>query len=204
MSYRLSVFKELPRTGLPDRFDSFSAYERHVDSMVSAGVIQDATRLWWDIRPSARYPTLEMRMSDIATRAEDTITIAALYVCLLRMLFRLRTQNQRWRIYSGMLVAENRWRAQRYGFDGGLIDFGAGAVIGYDALLDEILDLISEDAEALDCVEEVNNARNILTRGTSAHRQIETFDAAIAAGASRQEALEAIVDMLIAETVTGL
>ncbi|MEQ9200298.1 MAG: carboxylate-amine ligase, partial [Rhodospirillales bacterium] len=100
--------------------------------------------------------------------------------------------------------AENRWRAQRYGFDGGLIDFGAGAVVGYDVLLDEILDLISEDAEALDCVEEVNNARNILTRGTSAHRQIETYDAAIAAGASRQEALEAIVDMLIAETVTGL
>jgi carboxylate-amine ligase len=204
MSYRLSVFKELPRTGLPDRFDSHSAYERHVDAMVGAGVIEDATRLWWDIRPSARFPTLEMRMSDIATRAEDTLTIAALYVCLLRMLYRLRTQNQRWRIYSGMLVAENRWRAQRYGLNGGLIDFGAGAVLPYDQLLDEILDLIAEDAEALDCVEEVTNARNIVSRGTSAHRQIETFDRVIASGASREEALQAVVDMLIAETVTGL
>jgi carboxylate-amine ligase len=172
--------------------------------MVGAGVIEDATRLWWDIRPSARFPTLEMRMSDIATRAEDTLTIAALYVCLLRMLYRLRTQNQRWRIYSGMLVAENRWRAQRYGLNGGLIDFGAGAVLPYDQLLDEILDLIAEDAEALDCVEEVTNARNIVSRGTSAHRQIETFDRVIASGASREEALQAVVDMLIAETVTGL
>ena len=204
MSYRLSVFKELPRTGLPDRFDSHSAYERHVDAMVGAGVIEDATRLWWDIRPSARFPTLEMRMSDIPTRAEDTATVAALYVCLLRMLWRLRTQNQRWRIYSGMLVAENRWRAQRYGLNGGLIDFGAGAVVPYITLLEEILDLVREDAEALDCVAEVEHAREIVARGTSAHRQVETFDAAIAGGASRQEALGAVVDMLIAETVTGL
>ena len=204
MSYRLSVFKELPRTGLPDRFDSHSAYERHVDAMVGAGVIEDATRLWWDIRPSARFPTLEMRMSDIPTRAEDTATVAALYVCLLRMLWRLRTQNQRWRIYSGKLVAENRWRAQRYGLNGGLIDFGAGAVVPYITLLEEILDLVREDAEALDCVAEVEHAREIVARGTSAHRQVETFDAAIAGGASRQEALGAVVDMLIAETVTGL
>jgi carboxylate-amine ligase len=204
MSYRLSVFKELPRTGLPERFDSFSAYERHVDAMVSAGVIEDATRLWWDIRPSARFPTLEMRMSDIPTRAEDTATVAALYVCLLRMLWRLRTQNQRWRIYSGMLVAENRWRSQRYGLHGGLIDFGAGAVVSYHTLLEEILDLVREDAEALDCVAEVENARNIVDRGTSAHRQIATFDTARADGASREEALEAVVDMLIAETVSGL
>ncbi len=204
MSYRLSVFKELPRTGLPDRFDSHSAYERHVDAMVGAGVIEDATRLWWDIRPSARFPTLEMRMSDIPTRAEDTATVAALYVCLLRMLWRLRTQNQRWRIYSGMLVAENRWRAQRYGLNGGLIDFGAGAVVPYITLLEEILDLVREDAEALDCVAEVEHAREIVARGTSAHRQVETFDAAIAGGASREEALGAVVDMLIAETVTGL
>ncbi|MEQ9329018.1 MAG: carboxylate-amine ligase [Rhodospirillales bacterium] len=204
MSYRLSVFKELPRTGLPDRFDSHSAYERHVDAMVGAGVIEDATRLWWDIRPSARFPTLEMRMSDIPTRAEDTATVAALYVCLLRMLWRLRTQNQRWRIYSGMLVAENRWRAQRYGLNGGLIDFGAGAVVPYITLLEEILDLVREDAEALDCLAEVEHAREIVARGTSAHRQVETFDAAIAGGASREEALRAVVDMLIAETVTGL
>lgn len=204
MSYRLSVFKELPRTGLPERFDSHSAYERHVDAMVSAGVIADGTRLWWDIRPSARFPTLEMRMSDIPTRAEDTATVAALYVCLLRMLWRLRTQNQRWRIYSGMLVAENRWRAQRYGLNGGLIDFGAGAVVPYITLLEEIIELVREDAEALDCVAEVEHARDIVARGTSAHRQVETFDAAIAGGASRGEALRAVVDMLIAETVTGL
>jgi carboxylate-amine ligase len=117
-SYRLAVFDELPRTGLPESFDSWGEYQRHLDIMVGAGLVEDASKLWWDVRPSARFPTLEVRIPDVCTRAEDGITIAAIYICLLRMLYRLKRNNQRWRQYTNMLVQENRWRAQRYGFRG--------------------------------------------------------------------------------------
>ena len=204
MSYRLCVFDSLPRTGLPDRFESFGEYQRLVSQMVGAGLIEDATKLWWDIRPSARFPTLEMRMTDICTRLEDGITLAALYQCLLRALFRLRKQNQRWRIYPRSLVQENRWLAQRYGLTRELVDFGKGEKVPYADLLEEIIKLVREDAEALNCVAEVEHARDILARGTSAQAQLAVYERAIAAGADEAEALRAVVDMLIEETVLGL
>jgi len=203
-SYRISVFKELPRTGLPQRFESWGEYQRHVDVLVGAGLIEDASKLWWDIRPSCRFPTLEMRISDVCTRIEDAAAIAALYVCLLRMLWRLRRNNQRWRLYAHMLLDENRWRAQRYGTDEGLVDFGKGRVVAYSDLLDELIGLTSEDAEALDCVAELAHARTILDRGTSAHHQVRVHNEVLAAGGTRQEALEAVVDWLMAETVSGV
>jgi len=116
-SYRVAVFNELPRTGLPDHFESHGEYRRQLNRLIDAGLIEDATKLWWDIRPSARYPTLEMRITDIPTRLDDTVAIAALYQCILSMLWRLRVENQRWRLYPRMLVGENRWRAQRHGID---------------------------------------------------------------------------------------
>ncbi|MGC2856407.1 carboxylate-amine ligase [Novispirillum sp. DQ9] len=203
-SYRISVFKELPRTGLPQRFESWGEYQRHVDVLVGAGLIEDASKLWWDIRPSCRFPTLEMRISDVCTRIEDAAAIAALYVCLLRMLWRLRRNNQRWRLYAHMLLDENRWRAQRYGIDEGLVDFGKGRVVAYRDLLDELIGLTTEDAEALGCVAELAHARTILDRGTSAHHQVRVHGEVLAAGGSRQEALEAVVDWLMAETVAGV
>lgn len=204
MSYRLSVFDELPRTGLPETFDSFSEYERHLRIMTAAGLIEDASKIWWDVRPSARFPTLEMRIPDVCPRIEDGVCIAALYLCLLRMLYRLKRENQRWRRYSAMLVRENRWRAQRYGVTEGLVDFGKGEVIDYQGLLEEILQLIHVDALALDCLAEVEHARTILTRGTSAHRQIGVYEKAVAEGAERKEALKAVVDLLIEESLNGI
>lgn len=204
MCYRLSVFDEMPRTGLPERFDSHGEYTRHVASLVDAGLIEDASKIWWDIRASAKFPTIEMRIADICTRAEDGITVAAIFACLVSMLLRLRRDNQRWRVYSNMLVQENRWRAQRYGSDQGLVDFGKGAIVDYPDLLEEIIDLVREDAERLDCVAEVENARDILKRGTSAHRQVAIYDAAKTAGADDTEALHAVVDWLIEETQHGV
>src|SRR5512132_1625802 len=128
-SYRLSVFDELPRTGLPSRFDSWSEYRRHVDILVNAGLIEDASMIWWDLRPSARFPTLEMRVTDVCTSLDDAVAGAALWQCVVRMLYRLRRGNQRWRLYYYMLIAENRWRAKRYGIDEGLVDFGKGEVV---------------------------------------------------------------------------
>ena len=204
MCYRLSVFNELPRTGLPSRFESYGEYLRHVQVLVDAGVLEDASKIWWDIRPHTRFPTLEMRIADICTTMDDGITIAALYACIISMLIRLRRSNQRWRYYANMLVNENRWRAQRYGFDKGLVDFGRGEIVPYEELLEELLELLRPDAERLDCVAEIERARDILTRGTSAHRQVVIYDSAIAAGASQQEALKSVVDWLIGETVQGL
>ena len=200
-SYRLAVFNELPRTGTPERFASWGEYRRHVDILVGAGLIEDATKLWWDLRPSARFPTLEMRITDSCTTFEDTLSIAALFRCLLRMLWRLKRENQRWRLYARMLIDENRWRAQRYGSDQGLVDFGKGAIVPYADLLEEILTLIEPDARYFGCVGEVLHARQILARGTSAHRQLAVFDQALSDGATGPEALAAVVDWLVAETI---
>ncbi|MBP5857249.1 carboxylate-amine ligase [Marivibrio halodurans] len=202
--YRLAVFDELPRTGLPERFESWSEYARHVQILVDAGLMEDASKIWWDVRAHWRFPTIEMRIPDICTRMEDGIAIAALYACLLSMLQRLRRSNQRWRIYSNMLIQENRWRAQRYGFDEGLVDFGVGRIGAFDGLIEEILELTRPDQERLGCVRECEHARTILARGTSAHNQLRVFNEALAAGADKQAALKAVVDWLILETVADL
>jgi len=203
-SYRLTVFDALPRTGIPERFASYAEYQRHIRVLMEAGLIEDATRIWWDLRPSARYPTLETRVMDVCTRVEDAISLAALLVCIIRMLYRLRSNNQRWRIYTHMLIRENRWRAMRYSFDAGLIDLAKGSVVPFADLLEEILGLIAEDADALGCTDEVSHLRDILTRGTSAHRQLKAFEIAQASGEDTAEALKAVVDTLIADTAEGL
>ncbi|MBK8176298.1 MAG: carboxylate-amine ligase [Rhodospirillales bacterium] len=203
-SYRVSVFDELPRTGLPSRFQSWGEYRRHVDILVNAGLIRDASMIWWDIRPSSRFPTLEMRITDVCTSIDDAVAIAALYQCILRMLCRLRRTNQRWRIYDRMLIEENRWRAKRYGVDEGLVDFGKGEVVSCADLLDELIELTREDASALDCAAEILHCRTIIERGTSAHRQLAIYAASLDAGLSGEGALCRVVDGLIDETVRNL
>jgi carboxylate-amine ligase len=203
-SYRVAVWNELPRTGLPEQFDSYGEYRRFVDVMVNAGLIEDSTKIWWDIRPSHRFPTLEMRIADLCTCLDDSICIAALYRCWLRMLYRLKVNNQRWRTYSRYLINENRWRAQRYGVDKGLVDFGRGEIVPFIDLLDELLELIAEDAEYFDCQAQVEHARSIVSRGTSAHWQLSTYQQALADGADHDDALKLVVDMLVKETLRDL
>lgn len=202
-SYRMSIFDELPRTGLPEHFSSYAEFQRTVDVLVNAKLIEDGTKIWWDMRPSSRFPTLEMRVTDICPLLDDGIAIAAVFLCICRMMYRLRGLNQRWRSYSPFLIMENRWRAQRYGVTNGLIDFGKSELVPFRDLLDEILALIREDAEALNCRVEVEHTRLIVERGTSAERQVAAYEAAIAAGRKDSEALQAVVDLLIEETVRG-
>jgi carboxylate-amine ligase len=199
--YRLSAYQELPRTGVPGRFESWEEYRRTIEVLVGAGVIEDASKIWWDMRPSAQFPTLEMRITDVCTRIEDAVCVAALYASIVRMLYRLRRSNQTWRTYPLFLLSENRWRAQRYGVAGTLFDFGKGELVAFRDLVDELLVIAREDAEALACWPEVEHARTIVARGTSADRQVAHFDRLIAAGASREEALRGVVDHLIAETL---
>ena len=203
-SYRMAVFYSMPRTGLPEQFSSWAEYQRHVDVLVAAGVIGDASKLWWDVRPSAKYPTIEMRISDVCTRVEDGLAIAALFQSLLSMLFRRRLENQRWRTYANMLVSENVWRAQRYGVEAELMDFGKGVLVPYSDLLDEIIELVQTDAEALGCLDHVLHTRVIAKEGTSADRQRSTYQDSIAAGKTSEDALKAVVDELIEDTKRGL
>jgi glutamate---cysteine ligase / carboxylate-amine ligase len=202
-SYRLAVFHELPRTGLPQRFESYGEFSRTVDVLVRNGVIEDASKIWWDLRPSIRFPTLEMRVTDICTRIGDAISVAALYVCILRMLYRLRRSNHKWRSYPSFLIEENRWRAQRYSVRDRLFDFGKGELVPFAALIDELLDVIAEDAAVLGCEHEARNALNIATGGTSADRQVQCYEGLLAQGASPEDALKGVVDQLVAETVAG-
>ncbi|GAB6054474.1 carboxylate-amine ligase [Magnetospira thiophila] len=202
-SYRLAVFDELPRTGLPERFDSWAEYQRHWQVLAKAGLFEDPTMIWWDVRPSHKFPTLEMRITDVCTRLDDTLAIAALYSCVLRMLFRLARNNQRWRIYADMLIQENRWRAQRYGFDQGLVDFGRGRLVASQQLMEELFELTAEDAAALGCQRELEHVRRIVSEGTSADRQLAVYQQALDDGAEKQDALNQVVDFLIEETLYG-
>jgi carboxylate-amine ligase len=200
-SYRISVFDEMPRTGIPERFESWGEYTRHIGTLVKLGIINDSSKLWWDIRPSSRFPTLEMRIADVCTWLDDGLTIACLFRCLLRMLWRLRVANQRWRTYLKMLIDENRWRAQRYGTDAGLVDFGRAELVPYPRLLDEMLALVREDGEHFGCFAELQHARTILARGTSAHNQRQVYQAALAETRDPKAALDAVIDWLIRATV---
>jgi len=199
--YRLAAYQELPRTGLPGRFESWEEYRHTIDLLVRNGVIEDASKIWWDLRPSAHFPTLEMRITDVCTRLEDAVCVAAMFVSILRMLYRIRRANQTWRTYPLFLLSENRWRAQRYGVAGTLFDFGKGELVAFRDLVEELLALLREDAEALGCTAEIEHARAIVARGTSADRQVACFERLVAEGASPDEALKGLVDHLIGETV---
>ena len=203
-SYRLSVFNELPRTGLPELFVSDYEYRRTVDVLVQAGVIEDGTKVWWDLRPSARFPTLEMRIADVCTRLDDAIAVAALFRCVARMLWRLRRENQRWRHYSRFLINENRWLAQRHGIGGRLIDFGKGTTAAFSDLLEEVIELVREDADFFGCTAAIEHLRAILSEGTSADRQLAVYQKGLEDGLDPAEAMKEVVDWLIGETVGGM
>jgi carboxylate-amine ligase len=198
-SYRLTVFDALPRTGLPDPLGSEAEHRRLVEALVGAGCIEDGTKIWWDIRPSARFPTLEMRITDICPRLADAAALAALYQSILGFLHRLREENRRWRLYPRTLIGENRWRAQRYGCEGALIDLGAARLTPVGALVEELIGLVGADAARLGCRGELEGLRRIAAEGSSARRQRAAHAAALAAGATPEEALRAVVDQLMAE-----
>ena len=203
-SYRLTIFDALPRTGMPDPFVSYGEFERAIAMMVKAGLLAGGTEIWWDVRPSVKFPTLEMRITDVCPLIEDAICCAALFQCLCRMLYRLRLDNQRWRFYSRMLIHENRWRAQRYGLDEGMVDFGRGETVPFADLMEELLEILQQDAVALECLGEIGHVRTILRRGTSAHDQVAVFRACRDEGMSRAEALQEVVGELIRQTQAGL
>jgi len=198
-SYRTAINDATPRKGIPERFESWCQYQKTVATLVNAGVIEDATKIWWDLRPSARFPTLELRITDICPLLDDALCIAALFRCLCRY-FQRRNVGRCSSSHPLLLLNENRWRAQRYGLGRGFIDTRRAELITSNVVLHDLLELIQEDAEHFGCKTEVEHARAILAHGSSADRQLALYHQLVAGGLPPAEALSAVVDQLICET----
>lgn len=193
-AYRLSVWGELPRTGLPDLFADAGEYERYVTTMVSAGAIKDASFLWWSLRPSMRYPTLELRVADSCTNLGDTLAIAALYRCLVRRGVREPQLNSGMSGASRAIVSENLWRAQRYGVRATFIDEESARSVPCAEYLDFLLDRLALDVAEFGCESEINRAKEIVAHGTSADCQLAMM---------AQSPLESVVDWIATITANS-
>jgi glutamate---cysteine ligase / carboxylate-amine ligase len=196
-SYRCKVFDKFPRTNIPDTFSSWSEYENFVNLLIRTKCIDNAKKIWWDIRPHPFFNTLEVRICDIPLRLDETIALAALIQATIVKLYKLHAQNQSFRQYGRALMMENKWRAARYGIGGKLIDFGKECEVPERDLILEYLQFIDDVVDELDCREEVAYVHNILKHGTGADRQLRVF----------QETggdLKKVVDYMVLETQAGL
>lgn len=194
-SYRSVVFEDLPRTGLPHYFESNEQYERYIDTLIKTECIDEPTKIWWDIRPHPKFPTLEFRMCDCVTKIDEVIAIAALIQAVVAKLIQLRKVNQSWRIYRQSLIAENKWRAVKDGIDGKLIDFGKEEQVPLRLLMEELLELIDDVVDQLGTRGEIEYIRTMLIEGSSADRQLRIYH--------ETEDMTAVVDMLAKETIMG-
>jgi len=201
MGYRLAAYDELPRTGLPEMFPSAADYERYVDALVSARAITDSSYVWWSIRPSRKLPTLELRAPDSCTRLDDTIAIAALYRSLVRFLVRNPHHNAEAGAVDRAIADENKWRAQRYGVHGSFVDLAQRRAVSVRDAVEGLVNLVAEDAEALDCHHDLMHVRTIAEAGTSADVQLAVFQEAQHRTGNRSEALQAVQSWLAQATL---
>src|SRR5215210_6852820 len=195
-SYRAKVFERFPRTGIPDHFDRLSDFDQYVQTLIQTNSIDNAKKIWWDVRPHPFFPTLEYRICDVPMRIDETICIAALFQALTVKLYRIYSKNMGWRQYRRVLLNENKSRAARFGTEGKLIDFGKQEEVPYTALLDELLEFIDDVLDELGSREDVYYAREILRRGTGADRQLAVY-------AERND-LKDVVDYIVNETRHGV
>jgi carboxylate-amine ligase len=192
-SYRSIVFENLPRTGPPPEFASWDEYERYVETLVKTGCIDEPTKIWWDIRPHPRFPTLEFRVYDICTTVAEATCMAALTLAIVAKLVSLRQSNQSWRRYQNHLVAENKWRAIRYGIDGKLIDFGKQEEVPFRTLASEMLEWVDDVLDELGVRREVEYVNRILENGSSADRQLRVYE--------QTGDLQKVVEHVVSETL---
>lgn len=194
-SYRSVVFEDLPRTGIPSYFNSHDDYDRYVQTLMKTKCIAEPTKIWWDVRPHPKFPTLEFRVFDCTTRIDDVIAIAALVQALVAKLVQLRKNNITWRLYRRELIAENKWHAVRDGIEGELIDFGKEESIPLRLLMSELIEMVQDVSEQLGTQEELAHIHTILNRGTSAERQLTKY--------RETGNFSDVVDMLADETLLG-
>jgi carboxylate-amine ligase len=204
LSYRQAVYDEWPRMGIPDFFANEVEYQAFVDLLVRAGAIKDASYLWWSIRPSHRYPTLELRIADSCTHLEDSLALASLFRCLVRAHVHQPGLGQTRSAFSRRLIEENRWRAKRYGLTSDFISEDSGGALPFAVLLEEFVNIVIRDIDALGCWHALDQIQQIRARGTSAHEQLRIYDSAREAGSGHATALKQVVDWLVASTVPGM
>ena len=195
-SYRCKVFDKFPRTNIPDYFPSWGEYESFVNLLIQTGCIDNAKKIWWDIRPHPHFPTLEFRICDVPMRADETIAIAALIQATVAKLYKLHASNQGFRLYRRLLIMENKWRALRYGLDGKLIDFGKKKEVPLRDLMMEYLELIDDVVDDLGSRKELQYIHRILETGSGADRQLRVY--------RETGDLKKVVDYIIEETETGV
>ncbi len=200
VGYRPAAYDELPRTGLPQLFRTNEDYREYVDALVGAKIIPDASYIWWALRPSAAYPTIELRTADSCTRLDDTVAIAALFRCLVRALDRNRDINAGFDRVARAITWENKWHAQRYGIAATFIDPFSRVPLTARQWIDQVRALVAEDVAAFDCAAEIARLDGILAEGTSGDRQIDIFTRAKAAGKRRLTAIKEVIDWAAAET----
>jgi carboxylate-amine ligase len=174
-SFRTTVFRRFPRTGIPDHFDSWAAYDEYVGLLVQLHSIDNPKKIWWDLRPHPTFGTLEFRVCDVPTAPRATIAIAALAQAIIVKLYRLRERNLGFRQYPRALIEENKWRAARWGIDGKLIDFGKRQEVPMRDLALELLQFVDDVVDELGSRREVEYVRKILAEGTSAERQLRVY-----------------------------
>ncbi|MFM8587315.1 MAG: carboxylate-amine ligase [Bacteroidota bacterium] len=174
-SYRTKVFDKFPRTGIPDYFDSYSAYENYVNLLIKTKCIDNAKKIWWDLRVHPFYGTVEFRVCDVPMTVDESVAFAALFQCICAKLFKLRLSNLTFMIYPRALVNENKWRASRYGIDDKLIDFGIEQEVPTKDLIMELLDFVDDVADELGCRSELKTIEKIIQNGTGADRQLKVF-----------------------------
>lgn len=194
-SYRSVVFEDLPRTGIPERFNSAMDYDEYVGTLVRTGCIDEPTKIWWDIRPHPVFPTLEFRVCDCTTKIDEVMAIAAVVQALVAKMIQLRRSNQTWRLYRRTLIAENKWRALKDGINGSMIDFGKESEVPVKELMLELIDMIDDVVDELGSREEIEYLKTMMEIGTSADRQIKTYE--------ETGDLKAVVDQLAEETMEG-
>ena len=195
-SIRSEIFKRFPRTGIPGHFDSYAQFQQYVDLLVKTGCMDNAKKIWWDVRAHPFFDTVEVRVCDMTTRLDDTVAITALIQALMGKLYLLYRRNLGFREYRRELIEENKWRAVRYGLDGSLIDFGKMEQVPVRALIGELLDFCEETSEIFGSQHELERIRTILKEGTSADRQLKVF--------AKTQSYEAVVDDLIEQSSLGL
>jgi carboxylate-amine ligase len=195
-SYRCKVFDKFPRTNIPDYFPSWGEYENFIKLLIKTNCIDNAKKIWWDIRPHPFFNTIEFRVCDIPMRADETIALAALIQATVAKLYKLHTANQGFRLYRRALLMENKWRAARYGMDGKLIDFGKQTEVPARDLIHEYLDFVDDVVDELDSREELEYIHTMLEQGSGADRQLRVY----------QETgdLKKVVDYVMEETEAGL
>lgn len=195
-SYRSEVFKQFPRTDIPDHYDSHASFQRYIDLLVKTNCIDNGKKIWWDVRPHPFFPTLEFRICDIPTRVDDTIAIAALFQSIVAKLNKLIDKNLGFRLYRRALIQENKWRAVRYGLDGKMIDFGKQKEVPFRDLILELLEFVDDVLDDLGSRKEVEHIHTILERGTSADEQLQVY--------RETNDLKSVVDRLIERTMEGV